>query len=126
MAKMFKLIATGFLIVTLCGCAAVMCMVADASKAKKTFDISYSDSIDVVKGALKTTGVKFVSARIEQEVAEVKGRYVDERDVRIYIHKESDTQTLIAVRVGTSEAGKKDAEAILQAIADYADLTLKK
>lgn len=126
MAKLFRLIAVGLLIVNLCGCAAVMCMIADSSKAKKTFNITYGDAFDVVRGAFKSTGVKFSSASVEKNVAEVKGKYTDDRDVRIYIVKESDTQTTISVRVGTSEAGKKDAETILQAITDYADLTLKK
>jgi len=112
----------GFMVLNLCGCVLVMGALADTAKAKQTFNVSYSEAFDVVKGALKTIDMHFESATIKKTVAEIKGRYSDGRTVRILISKISDSETRIAVRVGTSTAGKKDAEKIMQAIIKYADL----
>jgi hypothetical protein len=122
--KSLILLLVGFLAMNLCGCmAAVMTFMAESAKAKQTLDITYSDAIDVVKGAMKVEGVKFKEATIKDNIAVAKGEYNDGRTVRIYIHKISDTQCDIAVRVGTSDAGRKDADKILKAILDYHELT---
>jgi len=127
MLKKFSLMMLiGFICINLTGCFAVMAAMAESAKEKKTFNISYSDAIDVVKGSLKTMNIEFQSARIGPEVAEVRGKYNDDKIARIYLSKVSDDETLISVRVGTSEAGKADAAKIMQEISDYADLTLQK
>ena len=79
----------------------------------------------MVKGALKTTGIRFESAVVRSDITEVKGQYVDGRTARILISKVSDNEALIAVRVGTSVAGKKDAQQILEAIINYSVLAVK-
>jgi len=124
--KLLILFFIGFIAAGLCGCtAAVMAYMAESAKAKQTIDISYSEAIDVVRGAMKVEQIQFLEATIKGDIAEAKGRYVDGKTVRIYIHKTSDTQCDIAVRVGTSEAGRKDADKILKAIIDYHDLMSK-
>ncbi len=124
--RMFKklqiLALVSFLAVGLCGCVAAMALMADSAKAKQDLDISYSQAVDAVKGAMKVENIHFQEAVIKEDIAEAKGRYADGRTVRIYIHKINDTQCSIAVRAGTSEAGKKDAEKILKSIIDYYDL----
>ena len=117
--KLTTLIFTGFLAVTLCGCIAVMAYMADTAKAKQELDISYSQAVDIVKAVMKIQGIQFKEASIKENIAEAKGRYTDDRTVRIYIHKISDTRCAISVRVGVTVDGKKDAEKILQAIIDY-------
>ncbi len=120
MSKKFATLGFIFLLsATLCGCIAVMGYMADTAKAKAEIDISYSDSVNIVKGAMKIQGVQFEKAAIEKEVMVVKGTDTEGRTVRIYIQKVSDTRCAFSVRVGMTEAGKASAEQILQAIIDY-------
>lgn len=117
--KLAIMVFMGLLALSLCGCAAVMMYMADSAKAKQTLEISYSQALDIVKEAIQAQGIQFQEAVIEKDIARVRGRYTDDLTVRIFIHKISATRCTIAVRVGTSQAGKKDAEKILQAIVDY-------
>lgn len=120
MKKIIAAIFACLLAINLCGCMAAMIWMAENATSKQTLNLSYSQAIDIVKATLIAEGIKFQEAVIKDKIAEVKGTYTDEKTMRIYIHKISDTQCDIAVRVGTSEAGKKDAEKILQAIIDHA------
>jgi len=123
-----KLIKSGVIIVlavNLCGCVAVMASLAESAKAKQKLDIPYSQALDLVKEAFKTLDIKFISADIRPGIALVKGNVTDDKTARILISKISDSESLIAVRVGTSEAGKADAERILQRIIDYSNLVDK-
>ncbi|MFA4889042.1 MAG: DUF3568 family protein [Candidatus Omnitrophota bacterium] len=123
--KLIMLSFTGFLSVSLCGCIAMMTLMAENAKAKQDLNVSYSQALDIVKGSLKKQGIQFQEAVIKKDIAEVRGRYTDEIGVRIFIRKASDTQCNIAVRAGTSDAGKKDAEKILQAIVSYSESVVK-
>lgn len=117
--KLSTLIFVGFLSATLCGCIAVMGYMADSAKAKQDLDINYSQAVDIVKAVMKIEGIKFQEASIKEDIAEVKGRYTENKTVRIYIRKISDARCAISVRVGITVEGKKDAEKILQSIVDY-------
>ncbi len=117
--KLIKLIFSVFLTINLCGCAAVMILASENLKVKQTLNVSYSQVIDTVKGSVIEQGIKFQEALVEKDVARIKGRYDGGKSLHIYIHKISDTQCTVAVRVGTSEADKKIAEKILQGIIDY-------
>ncbi|MDD5432055.1 MAG: DUF3568 family protein [Candidatus Omnitrophica bacterium] len=121
--RLFRFLLVSFTAVNLCGCVVAMGVMAESAKAKQNFDIPYSQALDVVKGALKTLDIEFERADIRQDIAQVKGKYSNGRTVRILISKVSDTESEIAVRAGMTGAGKKDAEDILKAIADYYDLT---
>jgi hypothetical protein len=106
-----------------CGCTMVAAYVAEHAKEKRDVDFSYSEAIDVVKAGLKPAGVQFIRAHIVKDYAMVKGKYIpDGRTVRIVVTRVSETQSNIAVRVGTSEAGKENAQKIMAAILEYADL----
>jgi hypothetical protein len=109
--------------VNLCGCIAAMATLAETAKAKQKMNVSYSDAFGIIKGAVKTIeGFKFESARIEKDIAEVKGVSADGKTVRIFVSRISDNECSISVRAGMTEAGHEDAKKILQAIMDYADL----
>jgi hypothetical protein len=114
--KLTALIFVGLLSISLSGCMAPMIWMADHEEAKQTFELSYPQSLDIVRAAMKEKGIEFKKARIEENVAVVKGKYPDGLTVRIYVHKINATQCNISVRVGTSEIGKKDAGAILNVI----------
>ncbi|MCU0652453.1 MAG: DUF3568 domain-containing protein [Candidatus Omnitrophica bacterium] len=123
--RFIKLCLVGFVAANFSGCVAVMAGLAESAKAKQTLNVSYSRAFDIVKGSFKTLDVQFVSADVRPNITQIKAKDTEERTVRIFITKISDSETSIAVRVGTSEAGKARAEQILQAIIDYSDLTSK-
>jgi len=123
--RLAMLMLTGFMAINLCGCIAVMAGLAESAKAKQTLNVSYSEAIDIVKGSFKALNVQFIEAVIEPNITQVKAKGANDRTVRIFISKISDSESRISVRVGTSEAGKEEAEEILQAIVDYADLVGK-
>jgi len=110
----------GFMAVNLCGCIMVAADMAEAEKASQVLNVSYGDAIDAVKCAFKTLNVEFEKATLDPDAARAKGKYVDGRTAHVEIFKTSDSRCKIVVRVGTSEAGKKDAQAILNAIAQCA------
>ena len=114
-----------FMVINLCGCVLIMGALAQSAKAKQSLNVPYGEALEMVKGALKTTGIRFESAVVRSDITEVKGQYVDGRTARILISKVSDNEALIAVRVGTSVAGKKDAQQILEAIINYSVLAVK-
>lgn len=118
--RITKVIFALLLALGLSGCAAAMILMAENAESKQTFDISYGQAVDIVKCAIIKQGVVFKEASLKDRVAEVKGSYQDERTARIFIYKINEKQCSIAVRVGTSDAGKKDAEEILTAVKDCA------
>jgi len=119
--KIFVLICAAVLMLGLCGCVAVMATMAETSKARQTVQVSYGDAIDIVKAALKTQELKFESANIQKDIAEVKAVDGQDRTIRIYVSKVSETECLIAVRAGTTVEGKGEAEKILGAIVQAAN-----
>lgn len=123
--KFLIFIVVLFISLNLCGCFATMAMVAQNSKVKQNLPVSYGEALDVVKVAIKTIDIRFEEAVIKGNVACVKGKYSDEKIVQIIISKVSENESLIAVRVGTSQADRKDAEKILKVIIEYSELVIK-
>ena len=121
---MFKKLLTLFLVsltvLNLCGCVLIMAGLANTAKARQVVDLSYVNALDIVKEAVKVEGIEFKKAVIRGNIAEVKGKYTDGKDVRIYVSKTGNNQSYISVRVGTSAAGRKDAQHILDTIVQLA------
>lgn len=105
-----------FIAVNLCGCIGIAAGLAEAQRVKQTFNIPYSQMLDVVKASVKEQGIAFREAVIKKDVAEVVGKLNDERTVRIFIYRVNEQESRVAVRVSTSEAGMDDARAILEGI----------
>lgn len=114
--KLVMLVFAGFMFLNLCGFALIAAGVSEASKARETIDASYSKTIDMVKAAMISQGIELGKAVIKKDDARVKGSYPDGRSVNIFVHRVNDAKTSLEVRVGTSEAGKEDANKIIQAI----------
>jgi len=123
--KLIKLIFTVFLTINLCGCIVAMIFISENLKVKQDLNVSYSQAFDIVKGSVIEQGINFQEALIEKNVARINGKYEGNKSVHIFIHKISDTQCTIAVRVGTSETEKLIAEKILQGIVDYSKRSIK-
>ncbi len=124
--RLFMFVLLGFIAVNFCGCIFFVASLAESYKAKQDFNISYSEGIDVVKETLISQGLKFEEAIIKPNIAVVKGKYSDERTMYIEIIKISDDECSIKIRVGTTEAGKKDAQELLEAIAQRTTKVSKK
>jgi len=120
--KLLTLIFIGVVALGSSGCVLIMGELAESAKAKETLNVKYGEALDIVRGALKILDIQFERALVRKEITEVKGKYIDGKTVRILISKKNDNETLIAIRVGTTESGKKDAEMILKTIIDYSKL----
>lgn len=117
MLKRLSMLLVVFIATSLYGCIAVMAGLSESAKATQTLNVSYGQALEIVKAAIKTQGIEFKKAVINENVAEVKGRYADGTTVRIKIFKISDAECRVEVRVGTGATGKEDARKVLEAIA---------
>lgn len=117
MAKKLLLIITiAAICLNLSGCIFLAASLRETQKAKQEFNVSYIKSLENVKKALVSLGLKFEEAVIKPDIAVIKGRYIDGKIMYIEIFKINDSESRIAVRVGTSDAGKIEAEKIIKAI----------
>jgi hypothetical protein len=110
------LLVLGFIAINFYGCIFFAAGLQDSYKASQKFNASYSDAIDAVKAGLESKGIESTKSVVQPDVTALRGVY-NGQGLYIEILKVSDTETNIKVRVGTSEAGKKDAQDILDAIA---------
>lgn len=110
----------GFMAVNFFGCVMLAADISEAEKASQVLNVSYGDAIDAVKCAFKDLNVEFEKAVLDPDAARAKGKYTDGRTAHVEIFKAGAGQCKIDVRVGTSEAGKKDAQEIIDAIAKCA------
>ena len=114
--RLSMLMAVVFIAASLCGCIAVMAGVSESAKATKNLNVSYGQALEMAKAAIKTQGIEFKKAVIDENVAEVKGRYANGTTVRINIFKISEAECRIEVRVGAGATGKEGARKIIEAI----------
>ncbi|MFA5007664.1 MAG: DUF3568 family protein [Candidatus Omnitrophota bacterium] len=114
--KISVLIVLGFISISFSGCIFVAASMRETQKAKQDFNVSYIKALEIVKKALVSLNLKFEEAVIKPDIAVVKGKYTNEKTMYIEVFKISDNESKIAVRVGTSDAGKIEAQKILDAI----------
>jgi len=117
--KLILIIVLGMNCLNFSGCIFVAASLRETQKAKQDFNVSYIKALEIVKKALVSLNLKFEEAVIKPDVAVVKGKYTNEKTMYIEIFKISDNESRIAVRVGTSDAGKAEACKILEVIEKY-------
>jgi len=117
--KLAITIIFGITCVSSSGCIFVAASLRENQKAKQDFNVSYTKALEIVKKALISLNLTFEEAVIKPDIAVVKGKYTNEKTMYIEIFKISEIESKIAVRVGTSDAGKLDAQKILEAIERY-------
>lgn len=120
--KFFIFMFVCFTVLNLCGCIPLMAVMSETAKEKQRINLAYGDTIDAVKAVFKIQEIQFLDARIKPDIAEIVGRCADEKTVRVFVSKISDTESSVSVRVGMTEAGKEDARKIISGITDYASL----
>jgi hypothetical protein len=102
-------------------CIFVAAGMRETQKAKQNFDLSYEKALESVKMVLISLNLEFEEPVIRPDVTVVKGKYNDEKNMYIEIFRVSSNESRIAVRVGTSDAGKIDAQKILETIKEFAN-----
>lgn len=120
---MFKKLITHILLVIIVinfsGCVFVAAGMRESQKAKQDFNVPYTKALEATKKALISLNLEFEEAIIKPDIAVVKGKYTSERTMYIEIFRISDNESRIAVRVGTSDAGRQDAQKILEEIEQF-------
>ena len=109
----------GTIIITFSGCIFVAASMRETQKAKQDFNVPYAKALEIVKKTLISLNLEFEEAIVKPDIAVVKGKYTNEKTMYIEIFRISDNESKISVRVGTSDAGKADAQKVLEAIEQY-------
>ena len=117
---MFKKIAFNLFLLAFAfginGCVFVAAEISKAENVSKTIDVAYNQSGEAVKCAFRYMNINFEKASASASITAVRGKYEDGRSVMVEVTSAGPGKCQVAVRVGTSEAGKKDASDILRAI----------
>ncbi len=117
--KLALIITLGIICLNFSGCIFVAASLRETQKAKQDFNVPHTKALEIVKKALVSLNLKFEETVIKPDIAVVKGRYTNEKTMYVEIFKVSRNESRIAVRVGTSDAGKTDACKILEVIEKY-------
>jgi small-conductance mechanosensitive channel len=119
MLKKLSILLLTVIIINFSGCVFVAAGMRESQKAKQDFNIPYTKALEAVKEALLSLSLEFEEAIIKPDIAVVKGKYTSERTMYIEIFRITDNESRIAVRVGTSNAGRQDAQKILEEIEQF-------
>ena len=101
----------------LCGCFTIIAgELREMQKAKADLDVSYMQVFDAAKEGFKDMGLNLEKSGNDGKRAFLKGIYTGEDTISIEIFNKENNKSSIEVRVGTSEAGKIEAQKVLEAI----------
>ncbi len=116
--KLFLIFITGFALLGVYGCIALMAATGQISKAQQVFDADYFSTVKAVRSALRSQNITLVKAVFEDDHARIKARYNQEKFVYINLLKISQTQTKVEIAIGRSDADKENQEILLRSIAE--------
>lgn len=108
------------IVLNLSGCASIPGLTTEPKELKLKWNVSYVRGLVLVKEALKSEPIRFETAMINKDGARLKGNYPDGKIIQIVIAKISNSESSVAVNLGSSLAAKEDAKKILEVIAQYA------
>lgn len=109
----------GCMLLNIIGCAVAMYGITKYETKSQEFDVSCDKVLEASKSALKELNLEFDEPVTKDNVTEIKGIYPEGRSFHIEIYNINTYKSRIDVRVGTSEAGKKDEEIIVETIKKY-------
>lgn len=127
MIRNFVYIVIGLvLVVNLCGCALLLAGAAGGAgtafwlsgKLSDEVSASYERTIDVTKRALKSLDLEVDKETKSAEVAQIRSKYTDGREVWIDIRPLTETTSKIEIRVGV-KGDKMASTKILERIKKY-------
>ena len=127
---MFKKIAVfvllGLLSFNMYGCVALLAggaagagtAVWFSGKLTQEFHASYEQTINAAETALRSLKLEITKEAKEATVTQLKGKYIDGKDIWIDIRKVTENSTKVEVRVGAVNPDKQAADKILKRIQD--------
>jgi len=126
MNRLFVLIVSGFLLISMCGCVAVVAGTAGgvgtatwlSGKLSQDYNVSRDTAVRAVKMSLDALKLEITKETRAEEVTQVKGKYTDGREIWIDVRKITDASSRIQVRVGAM-SDKAAAEKIMKKIDSY-------
>jgi hypothetical protein len=127
MKKMWGLIFTGFLLVNLYGCVAVLAGAAGgggtavwlSGKLSQEVNASFERAVDATKSALRSLNLKVTKETKEEKVAQIISKYTDGKTIWIDIRPITAANSKVEVRVGAVSGDKEAADKILKRIVRY-------
>lgn len=128
--KILVFIFAGILMMNISGCAAVLIGAAGTAggagtalwlseKLTQEVDAPFERAVKAAKSALKSLRLAVVKETIEQNSAQIIGRYTDGKTIWIDVHRLTDSSSKIEVRVGAVSSNKEAAAKILKRINRY-------
>lgn len=126
MNRLFALIVAGFLLMSMCGCVAVVAGTAGgvgtatwlSGKMSQDYNVSRDTAVRAVKMSLDALKLEITKETRAEEVTQVKGKYTDGREIWIDVRKITDSSSRVQVRVGAM-SDKAAAEKIMKKIDSY-------
>lgn len=125
--KIMLFAVSGLFLLSLYGCFALLAGGAAGAgtavwlsgKLTQKVDASYEKTIDAARSALKSMQLEVLSEKKAKDVAQIKSRYTDGKEIWIDIRPISGSSTKVEVRVG-AVSDKEAAEEILKKIVGFA------
>lgn len=119
--------AMGILLIGLYGCATLLVGTAAGAgtavwlggKLTQEFDASYERTIDAAKKALQSLKLEIAKEIKEENVAQLRSKYIDGKDIWIDIRRITENSTKVEVRVGAVSPDKQAAAKILKRVQNY-------
>jgi len=120
-------IVSGFLLLNMCGCFALFAGAAGGAgtavwlsgKLSQEFPAPYDKTINAAKAALQSLALDITKETRGENVAQLRSKYTDGKEVWVDIRKVTKNSTKVEVRVGAVGSDKEAASEILKAIEKY-------
>lgn len=115
------------LLITTYGCVALVAGAAGGAgtavwlsgKLSQEVNAPYEHSIDAAKSALESLKLKIIKESREENIAQIRSKYSDGKEIWIDVRRVTDSSSKIEVRVGAVSPDKEAADKILKRITRY-------
>jgi len=116
-----------FLLLNIYGCFALFAGAAAGAgtavwlsdKLTQEFHAPYDRTINATKTALESLKLEVIKETRKGDVAQIRSKYTDGKDIWIDIHRIAENSTKVEVRVGAVSPDKQASDKILKAIQRY-------
>ena len=127
MRKIILFFVMGVLLMNLYGCFALFVGAAAGTgtafwlsdKLTQQFNTPYEQTINAAKKALSSLKLEVIKETKDTNVAQLRSKYSDGKDIWIDVRKITESSTKVDVRVGAVHSDKAAAENILRRIKGY-------
>ena len=125
--KMAVFVFSGLLLLNICGCAALVIGAAGGAgtsvwlsgKLTQEFPYSYDHTIKAARKALESLNLEVTKETKEENVAQLRSKYTDGKEIWVDVRKVTLNSTKVEVRVGVVNPDKEASDTILKRIQKY-------